>query len=270
MTLAISISVIGATVYFCLACLFILLARIPGSNSSAKWWAVACTSMVCSRLSLLNLSDKLDSSDWIFAYALFSVVANTCLLIGVNEFLAHWNHYKRSILILGSIQVALLAVWAFPLQSPDLFAVQLSLFNSAILIAMAYSFVRFRNDSLEFSYSSLVILLLIYAAHWASFPIAQQYEIWYQFGLLFGSFLNLIFHLSLAYLLLVTFQSRLLFAEKSAQLNAAEALAASEAKSMFLANMSHEIRTPMNGVLGMLRQLQKTCLLYTSPSPRDS
>ncbi len=31
---------------------------------------------------------------------------------------------------------------------------------------------------------------------------------------------------------------------------AADAMAASEAKSMFLANMSHEIRTPMNGIIG--------------------
>ena len=38
-----------------------------------------------------------------------------------------------------------------------------------------------------------------------------------------------------------------------------KAEAANRAKSAFLANMSHEIRTPMNG-----------CLLYTSPSPRDS
>ena len=44
---------------------------------------------------------------------------------------------------------------------------------------------------------------------------------------------------------------------------------ANRAKSEFLANMSHEIRTPMNGVLGMTQLLLGTCLLYTSPSPRD-
>ncbi len=41
--------------------------------------------------------------------------------------------------------------------------------------------------------------------------------------------------------------------EKDLQQAAADALAASQAKTNFLANMSHDIRTPMNGIIGMTR-----------------
>ena len=44
---------------------------------------------------------------------------------------------------------------------------------------------------------------------------------------------------------------------------------ANKGKSAFLAAISHEIRTPMTGIMGMVRLLLNSCLLYTSPSPRD-
>jgi signal transduction histidine kinase/ActR/RegA family two-component response regulator len=47
---------------------------------------------------------------------------------------------------------------------------------------------------------------------------------------------------------------------------AAEAMAASEAKTRFLANMSHEIRTPLNGVLGMTEAILSDTL---SPLQRE-
>jgi signal transduction histidine kinase/CheY-like chemotaxis protein len=47
---------------------------------------------------------------------------------------------------------------------------------------------------------------------------------------------------------------------------AAEAMAASEAKTRFLANMSHEIRTPLNGVLGMTEAILGDAL---SPLQRE-
>ena len=73
--------------------------------------------------------------------------------------------------------------------------------------------------------------------------------------------------------------------------------ASSRAKTAFLAQISHELRTPLNAIIGFSEilqsqsfgplgdkkymdyvnhinasgvQLSETCLLYTSPSPRDS
>ena len=43
---------------------------------------------------------------------------------------------------------------------------------------------------------------------------------------------------------------------------------AEQLKRSFLMSVSHELRTPLTAILGWSRILQ-TCLLYTSPSPRD-
>ena len=47
-----------------------------------------------------------------------------------------------------------------------------------------------------------------------------------------------------------------------------KALKSEQAKADFLAIMSHEMRTPLNRLTGAI-ELLETCLLYTSPSPRD-
>ena len=48
--------------------------------------------------------------------------------------------------------------------------------------------------------------------------------------------------------------------EMAALKKAAEASAATEAKSRFLAHMSHEIRTPLNGILAVGQMLEETVL----------
>jgi PAS domain S-box-containing protein len=56
------------------------------------------------------------------------------------------------------------------------------------------------------------------------------------------------------------FEEELRHAKEIAESSAAEANAASLAKTVFLASMSHEIRTPLNGVIGMTELLFKTPL----------
>ena len=43
-----------------------------------------------------------------------------------------------------------------------------------------------------------------------------------------------------------------------------------EQQKKFASMLSHEFRTPLSTIDGAVQRLEMTCLLYTSPSPRDS
>ncbi|MTW21036.1 hybrid sensor histidine kinase/response regulator [Allochromatium palmeri] len=89
---------------------------------------------------------------------------------------------------------------------------------------------------------------------------AELQAIWLRYGGLLLGLLAIVFGSARA---LQRSQLREIEAhEAMARLEAAEARAASEAKSAFLANMSHEVRTPMNAVLGFLDMLLDTPLAH--------
>lgn len=256
------INVIGITGYVLLTALFLWVARLPGSQYRTKYWLIASIIILLGRVDLYLLSNWLPASYVQTIYALLLTTEKFFLILGLFYFFQHNVRYARRRILLVFTAITVLGVIIFNhlIPIPHAYPVWFAVTQAIFLVYIAKLFKEHTPSWFGKTLSMLPGILLFYALHWLSFPIAITIEWYLPIGFLLGNILNLVIYLSLAYMVLHQFEYRLLDAERSAKAKAEEALQASKTKSEFLANMSHEIRTPMNGILGMLEILMHSGL----------
>jgi signal transduction histidine kinase/CheY-like chemotaxis protein len=256
------INIVGITAYTLLTIFFLWVTRVSSSFSRTHYWLISVSLMLCGRLNLYFLPSLLAPEYIQTIYAIFLTLEKYFLVMGLLYFIDK-NVSKTHLRYLTLFSLTILISLLFGNYFFNVNAYFLILFSSTqALYLLIISMILWKNRSQRYTKNKtlLIIVLIIYAVHWITFPIAINYPMWLSYGYLFGNTLNLILYLSLAYLVVYRFEHRMLRAEKSALALADEAKTAYQATSDFLAYMSHEIRTPMNGVYGMLELLNNDLL----------
>lgn len=251
------VNIVGITAYLLLAVFFLWVSKVPNSNTRNFYWLIAIIFMLSGRLDLYFLPEFLLPDQVQLIYAVALVFEKIFLILGLLYFIDNQTYIKQinKLITYTAIALAGIIVIYASFGTSTLFLTWFSTSQAIYLLIIAL--ILFKNRKLWYlrKIFPLVVILVIYAIHWVTFPIAINFSTWLLIGYLFGNALNLVVYLSLAFLVVFRFQHRMIRAEKSALALAEEAKQANKAKSEFLANMSHEIRTPMNGVLGMLELL---------------
>ncbi len=260
MTIAAIGNIVAITAYFFLTLLFFWVGNIPRANRSTLWWGGATLCTLMARLTLLVMPAHLSAHYVEAVYATFITLEKYFLIIGFMRFfsLQDLGRFSRIVPAVILLEICLIVVLKTIVVDANFFAIQFSLFNAASLLFVAFMILRNKVDYVLRWRPLLILAIVVFSVHWATYPVARYFEIWMQVGFIFGSLMNLLLYLSFAMIALSGFQDRLIHAEREAKKNARRATQSNEAKSQFLANMSHEIRTPMNGVLGMLDVLKKS------------
>ncbi|BDX05875.1 response regulator [Planctobacterium marinum] len=252
-----AINIVGITAYALLAALFLWVVRLSKSQMQARYWFFASVLILLARIDLYIFSDWLPSSVVQTVYGVLLVAEKFFLILGL--FYLFTGTAKpgvvRNLKIFCIVTVTGIVLLNSVLASPTAYAAWFGLSQALCLLFMSHYIKQHIPEWFDTALKFLPFLLLLYAVHWLSFPIAINVDWYLPIGYLVGNIMNAVFYLSLAYMALRQFEHRLITAEQSAKSLAEEATQASMAKSEFLANMSHEIRTPMNGILGMLEIL---------------
>jgi signal transduction histidine kinase/CheY-like chemotaxis protein len=256
------INIIGITAYILLTIFFLWVSKVSSGFSRTHYWLISALAILYARLNLYFLPDFLAAEHIQTVYMLLLIIEKYFLILGLLYFVYKKvpERIRRQLFIFSSTLVLGIFVLQYLLTYKTLLLVVFSCSQAIFLLIISLILWKNRLKRYTKNKTFLIILLIIYAIHWVTFPVALNYPLWSSLGYLFGNSLNIIIYLTLAYLVIDRFQNRMLHAEKSALALLDEAKSANRAKSDFLANMSHEIRTPMNGVFGMLEQLNNEAL----------
>lgn len=207
---------VGLTLYSFLLVLLLATRTVPRTPSGAGFWSsailFAIASRVCILLGGLVISTELSGN----LYLVLNLFEKPILLVGVCQFFK-LDCAKRRVIQLFSCVLGTLFIISILNLSPWYFKILCAMANFSFLFYIFILFFGKEKPYFTCAYRFISLAALILSIHWlVSYPIIYYFPNWGVYGFILGTMVNLVLYLALLASVLITFQRRLLKAEKHA------------------------------------------------------
>jgi len=213
-----TILIAGATGFFLTAALFLLVGKMPRTESGAGWWAASSLAAALGYICLLVLANLGRPVEGEAVYNILFVVWITALVFGGRNFL-HQRGFEKPLLIISGVLCLWLIVFSFvyPVFLPA--AIAVALFCGGMNLYMGWLLLR-HIEKRSILHNALIAAFLISGLHWLDYPILRHVEWFAPIGFTLCVVISVVINGILAALVIEQFRTRTENAERAAVLAA--------------------------------------------------
>ncbi|MBC8158748.1 MAG: diguanylate cyclase [Alphaproteobacteria bacterium] len=209
-----AILISGATGFFLTAALFLLVEKMPRTETGAGWWAASSMAAGAGYVALLVLANQGRPIEGEAVYNILFVVWITALVFGAHNFL-HQRGFEKWLLVISGILCLWLIVFSFvyPVFLPA--AIPVALYCGGLNIYMGFLWMQ-KIEKRSVLHNALIAAFLISGLHWLDYPVLRHVEWFAPIGFTLCAVVSVVINGILAVLVIEQFRRRTENAERAA------------------------------------------------------
>jgi diguanylate cyclase len=202
----VAILIAGATGFFLTAALFLLVRRMPRTETGAGWWAVSSVAAGLGYIVLLILGNLGRPGEGEALYNILFVIWVMALALGAREFLNQRGFEKPLVVLSGATCIWLFIFYfVYPVFLPA--AIGVAMFCGGLNLYMGWLWAR-RIENRSALHNVLIAALWISGLHWLDYPILRNVEWFVPIGFMVCAVTAVVINGTLAALLVEQFRVR--------------------------------------------------------------